>query len=119
MRHPFLNRFSPSAHAPLAKLVRTAAFALAVGFVFQASAFAERAILSRVEPEYPAVAKRLKITGAVDLEAVVEPNGKVKLVRTVMGNTVLSEAAKEAVRHWKFAPAANESVEEIEINFPQ
>lgn len=66
----------------------------------------------------PEMAKRLKITGTVLLNATVEPNGHVKSVSTVMGNKLLAEAAKEAVTRWKFAPAESETIEEVEVTFP-
>jgi TonB family protein len=79
---------------------------------------ADREIVTRVKANYPELAKRLKISGTVLLNAVVEPNGHVKSVNTVMGNNMLAEAAKEAVAKWKFAPADGETNEEIEIEFP-
>lgn len=66
----------------------------------------------------PEMAKRLKITGSVLLNATVEPNGRVKSVSTIMGNKLLVEAAKEAVAKWKFTPAESETIEEVEVTFP-
>lgn len=109
----------PLSQIKTTQLIRTAALALVVVFSVPAGASAEREVKAKVDAVYPEVAKRLKISGAVQLEATVSPSGKVKDVRTVMGNSVLAEAAKEAVRHWKFAPAAFESIEEVEIVFPQ
>jgi TonB family protein len=79
---------------------------------------ADREIVARTRAAYPTVAKRLKITGSVLLNATVEPDGKVKAVNTIMGNGMLAEAAKEAVVKWKFAPAEQETIEEVEIVFP-
>jgi TonB family protein len=78
----------------------------------------ERQIVSRAKATYPEMAKRLKITGSVLLNATVDPTGHVKTVSTVMGNGMLAEAAKEAVSKWKFAPTDHETIEEVEIAFP-
>jgi TonB family protein len=77
----------------------------------------ERAVKSKVPPVYPEIAKRMKITGVVKLEATVDADGKVTAVKTVSGNHVLSEAAEEAVRKWKFATGSGESVVSLDVNF--
>jgi TonB family protein len=82
-----------------------------------AMASGEREVASRVKPVYPEIAKRMKITGTVLLHVKVAPEGTVKAVNTVMGNAMLAEAAKEAVSHWKFAPAEYETVEDVEVEF--
>jgi len=63
------------------------------------------AAVSKVEPEYPPLAKQLKIAGAVDLEAVVSEDGNVEKVNVVDGNPVLTKAGTEALMKWKFKPA--------------
>jgi TonB family protein len=77
----------------------------------------DRPIVTRVKPVYPEMAKRLRISGSVMLNATVEPDGTVKTVKTVMGEKLLVEAAKDAVMKWKFAPADRESIEDIEVAF--
>jgi TonB family protein len=62
------------------------------------------AATNKVQPEYPAMAKQLKIEGAVELEAVVAENGAVEKVNIVSGNPVLTRPAADAVKKWKFAP---------------
>lgn len=62
------------------------------------------AATSKVQPDYPAMAKQLKIEGAVELEAVVSENGTVEKVNIVSGNPVLTRPASDALRKWKFAP---------------
>jgi protein TonB len=59
---------------------------------------------TKVQPEYPAMAKQLKIEGAVELEAVVAENGTVEKVNIISGNPVLTRPAADAVKKWKFAP---------------
>ena len=52
----------------------------------------------------PAIARQLKIEGAVELEAVVTEAGVVEKVNIVSGNPVLTRPASDAVKKWKFAP---------------
>jgi TonB family protein len=70
-------------------------------------------------PEYPELARRLKITGEVHLEAVVARDGTVKAVRVLGGNPVLAEALSRTVMGWKYEPAAQESVQLVEFRFVQ
>ena len=96
-------------------------FAVAVSLIVAQSSpasAADREVVSRVKATYPEMAKRLKITGTVLLNATVTPAGHVKAVSTIMGNNMLAEAAKEAVSKWKFAPADNQTIEEVEVEFP-
>jgi protein TonB len=62
------------------------------------------AATSKAPPEYPPMAKQLKIEGAVELEAVVGENGTVEKVNIVSGNPVLTRPASDAVKRWKFVP---------------
>jgi len=41
----------------------------------------------------------------------------VKDVKTVSGNHMLSVAAEDAVRKWRFAPAPEDSTENVDVNF--
>ncbi|MGA2271137.1 MAG: energy transducer TonB [Bryobacteraceae bacterium] len=61
-------------------------------------------IASKVAPEYPAVAKQLRIQGSVELEATVAENGTVESVAIVSGNVVLTRSAAAALKKWKFRP---------------
>lgn len=62
------------------------------------------AVQTRVEPEYPGIARQLKLQGTVELEALVGENGKVEEVKIVSGNPVLTAPATAALKQWKFAP---------------
>ena len=61
-------------------------------------------LVTKVEPEYPAMARQLKMQGLVELEAVVSETGAVTKVEIVKGNPVLTAPSAEAVKHWKFKP---------------
>lgn len=62
------------------------------------------AAASKVEPEYPPLARQLKISGSIELEAVVSESGAVEKVTIVSGNPVLTKAGVEALMKWKFKP---------------
>jgi TonB family protein len=68
---------------------------------------ATSAAVSKVQPEYPQMAKQLRISGAVELEAAVNEEGAVDNVRVVSGNPVLTKAATAALLKWKFKPFTN------------
>jgi TonB family protein len=59
----------------------------------------------------------LKITGVVRIEATVEPDGKVSEVKSISGNHMLSPAAEEAVRRWRFAPGTGVSTVVVDVSF--
>jgi TonB family protein len=72
---------------------------------------------TRVEPEYPDLARKMNLTGTVKVEVVVAPNGTVKEAKVVGGHPVLAGAALDAVRKWRFEPAPVESTGVVEFKF--
>jgi TonB family protein len=98
-------------------LLSVAALALSIGMALPARAGDIPGVKKNVTPAYPQAAKNLKIFGEVYVEAVVDPDGNVKDVRPVSGAMMLSQAAKDAVRQWKFAPSASERVVVVAFNF--
>ena len=82
-----------------------------------AAAGSDRKVMTRVAPDYPELAKRMRLQGVVKVEAVVRPNGTVKATRVVGGNPVLVEAAANAVSKWKFEPGSGETTELVQLTF--
>ena len=76
-----------------------------------------RKVKVRVPPEYPELARRLRIVGAVKIQVVVSPAGKVRSTKVVGGHPLLIQAALDAVRRWKFEPANEESSLVVEVKF--
>jgi protein TonB len=62
------------------------------------------AALSKVQPDYPPIAKQLKIQGVVELEAVVDTSGGVEKVNILNGSPVLTKPSVDALKKWKFKP---------------
>lgn len=75
-----------------------------------------RAVVRRVQPAYPEIARRLSLAGLVMVRAEVAADGHVKSVAVVSGNAILVQAAIRAVREWVFAPGPDESVRVV-VNF--
>ncbi len=98
-------------------LLRAAVVVLGVLLALPGRAAEERAIKLRVAPVYPELAKRMKITGIVKIEATVDAGGKVTDVKTINGNHALSTAAEDAVRKWKFASGDGEAKVDVEVSF--
>jgi TonB family protein len=72
---------------------------------------------TKVQPVYPDLARKMNITGTVKLQVVVSPNGTVKDAKVVGGHPVLASAALEAVKKWRFEPAAVESTGVVDFKF--
>lgn len=64
----------------------------------------QKRITHRVEPEYPAAARPLKLQGAIVLDVVVGRDGKVIDLHAQNGPDVLAQAAMDALRWWRFEP---------------
>lgn len=99
------------------RLIQTAALALVVAMAIPASAADNRMVKVRVAPVYPEIAKRMRVGGEVRLEVTVDPEGKVTDVKKLSGNGMLSAAAEDAVRKWKFDPGPDISTVEVSLNF--
>jgi len=82
----------------------------------QPDADSGRKIVRKVQPQYPAVARRINLVGTVKLVAEVSSDGSVKKVNPVGGSPLLVQAAESAIYQWKFA-AGGESKETVEFHF--
>ena len=78
---------------------------------------AGRKIKTRVAPEYPELAKRLRVYGIARVRFTVTPEGAVKEVHDLGGNPVLVEALIQAVKQWKYEASAKETVVEVKATF--
>jgi protein TonB len=64
-----------------------------------------RQLLSRsVRPEYPLLARQMKVQGRVELEASIDKDGGIRTLSVTAGPTILADAAREAVKQWRFKP---------------
>ena len=82
----------------------------------EASAGARR-VMSKVVPQYPALARSMNIRGNVKVDVLVAPNGTVKSVEVKGGHPLLAQAAQDTLRQWKWEPAPHDTHEIIELRF--
>jgi protein TonB len=61
-------------------------------------------LLVCVKPVYPPLAKAARISGVVELEAVIATSGRLAEIRVKSGHPLLVPAAVEAVRQWVYKP---------------
>jgi protein TonB len=62
-------------------------------------------LIRKVEPPYPAIARTARVSGVVQLEAVVGTDGRVREVKVVNGSPLLARAAAAAVLQWVYEPS--------------
>lgn len=70
-------------------------------------------LVSFQKPEYPPIARRMKVEGTVVLSLLVDENGRVidsKIERAVTQNVGINEAAQAAARSAKFNPGTKNGV---------
>jgi protein TonB len=75
-----------------------------------------------VKPNYPLLARQMKVQGSVILQALIGKDGIIQNLRVVSGPHILASAAEDAVRQWHFRPhfEGTEAVEtqaKITVNF--
>lgn len=75
-----------------------------------------------VEPSYPMLARQMKVQGSVILQALIGTDGLIQDLHVLSGPTILSSAAQEAVKQWRFKPYLQngqpvETEAKITVNF--
>jgi TonB family protein len=98
-------------------LLQAAILAAVAALALPGRAADDRSVKTRVAPVYPELARRMRITGVVKVEATVDAEGKVTEVKTLSGSHVLSPSAEDAVRKWRFVPAGATSIVDVDVNF--
>lgn len=61
-------------------------------------------LVRKVVPQYPTIAKQIRLQGSVVLLATVGKDGRVEHVQPMSGAPLLVRAAKEAVEQWQYRP---------------
>ena len=79
-------------------------------------------LYKKVSPVYPPAAMRMRTEGTVQLVATISKTGDITHVKALSGDTLLTKAAVDAVKQWKYKPYLlnGEPVEiqtQITINF--
>jgi len=79
-------------------------------------------LVSQQRPVYPPLAKQARISGTVELSAIIGRDGRVQDLKVVKGHPLLVQAALDAVKNWVYRPTLlnGEPVEvstTIDVNF--
>ena len=61
-------------------------------------------LIRKVQPQYPKNALTMHVEGAVQLMATVSASGNVATVKILSGDSLLTKAAVDAVKQWKYKP---------------
>ena len=88
----------------------------------QMSADTAEVVSRPVRPEYPLLARQMKVQGSVILQALIGRDGLIQDLHVLSGPPILASAAQEAVKQWHFKPhyLGEEAVEtqaRITVNF--
>ena len=57
-----------------------------------------------VPPEYPAIARAVGLEGTVVIDAIIDPDGRVRQATVRESSPLFDRAALEAVRQWEYTP---------------
>lgn len=88
----------------------------------QLSPQASQSVTVSVPPNYPLLAREMKVQGAVSLRALISREGNIQELQILSGPGILAAAAREAVKQWHFKPymqdgQAVETQARITVNF--
>jgi len=73
-------------------------------------------VVSRVDPDYPEIARLREIEGRVMLEAVVDHEGRIEPeIKVLQSVAVLDNAAIAALKQWRFTPGRNENGQAVRV----
>jgi protein TonB len=77
----------------------------------------EGLLIHKVEPVYPKLALAARITGVVELRAIISKEGDIKELKLLSGHPMLASTAVEAVKQWHYRPyLLNGEPVEVETN---
>ncbi|HEY6444714.1 MAG TPA: TonB family protein [Candidatus Acidoferrales bacterium] len=62
------------------------------------------ALVNKVEPQYPPIAKTAHVSGTVVLHAIIAKDGSVEKLQFVSGPALLMASAMSAVKEWRYRP---------------
>jgi TonB family protein len=66
--------------------------------------FHQARLIHRVSPKYPKEAGRQHVEGLVRLQVLIDKKGKTRVLKTISGDALLTEAATKAVQKWRYEP---------------
>jgi len=58
----------------------------------------------RHTPDYPALAKQIRLEGSVSVEVIISADGRVESARAISGHELFKATAEKAAEMWRFGP---------------
>jgi TonB family protein len=100
------------------QIVYSALVCLAVAAIVQSqSVVASRRAIVRVSPEYPELARRMRLSGRVKIEVTIASDGAVQETKVIGGHPILVNSAVDAVKKWRFESGSSRSTAVVEFKF--
>ncbi|MEO8593806.1 MAG: TonB family protein [Candidatus Solibacter sp.] len=114
---PIASMPAPAAPAPAATTPVANGAAPRTGGQIQ-----QAVLVFRKDAEYPKIAKQTGAKGVVVLSATIGTDGNIKKVKVISGHPMLSNAAVEAVKQWRYRPTLLngtpvEAETQVSVNF--
>ena len=76
-----------------------------------------RKAISKPAPEYPALARKMGLSGVVKVNVVIGTDGLIKDVQVQGGHPILVQQVEETLKKWKYEPASVETKAQMEFKF--
>jgi len=70
-------------------------------------------VIKRVDPLYPAGARRMRLSGEVQMQVLVGPDGQVediRIIKVTRSGVGFESASEDAIRQWRYRPATKKGV---------
>jgi TonB family protein len=77
----------------------------------------DRRLLTRTDPEYPAIARSMNLHGTVKMKIWISSDGTVRRVEYIGGHPLLAESALKAIKTWRYESSAKETTTIVEVKF--
>ncbi len=72
--------------------------------LIRSSDLQEALLIHRVLPEYPPLARQIRLEGTVRLRAIIGRDGGIDSLELLSGHPILARAALDAVSQWRYRP---------------
>jgi TonB family protein len=75
-------------------------------------------LVRKVQPVYPAMMQSARVSGQVQLDAIIHADGTIGDVTVLRStNGVFAQSAIDAVKQWKYTPIGFEAIVTVTVNF--
>jgi TonB family protein len=116
------SRIHPGTNAARVEVPQQVTEQSALAAATNAAEHERMSVEARATATYPALAQHMNVQGSVVLQAVIGTDGVIQNLRVLSGPAILSAAAQQAVREWRFKPVVQdgqpvETKAKITVNF--